>query len=56
MEKKTLQERWDEETLSDNTQIENCQQCKGCEYQDDGTVWSNHHTKSCCQMYKYPKF
>ncbi len=56
MKKKTLQERWDEEVLSDNTQIEHCQQCKDCKYQDDGTPWSNHYTKSCCQMYQYPKF
>jgi hypothetical protein len=56
MEKKTLQQRWDEETLSDNSQIENCQQCKNCNFKDDGTVWSNHYTKSCCQMYQYPKF
>jgi hypothetical protein len=55
MEKKTLQERWDEEVLSDNTQIENCKQCKSCEYQDGGTPFSNHYTKSSCQMYAYPK-
>lgn len=45
-----------EEVLSDNSQIENCKQCKDCKYRDDGTVWSNHYTKSCCQMYKYPNF
>lgn len=54
MEKKTLQERWDEETLSDNSQIENCKQCKKCIFQDGGTVWSNHYTKSSCQKYPYP--
>lgn len=55
MKKKTLQERWDEEVLSDNTQIVNCQQCEDCIFQDDGTVWSNHYTKSSCQKYPYPK-
>lgn len=52
--KKTLQERWNEEVLSDNSQIENCKQCKSCAYQNDGTVWSNHYTKSSCQKFPYP--
>ena len=55
MEKKTLQERWDEETLTDNSQFELCQQCKDCIFRDDGTVWSNHYAKSSCQKYPYPK-
>ena len=55
MRKKTLQQRWNEETLSDNTQIENCKQCKSCKHQDDGTVWSNHYTKSSCKKFPYPK-
>ena len=53
--KKTLQERWDEEVLSDNTHVENCKQCKECALRDDGTVWSNHYTKSSCQRYPYPR-
>lgn len=53
---KTLQERWDEEVLTDNTQFEVCKQCKECIYQSDGTVWSNHYQKGCCQKYPYPKF
>lgn len=56
MGKKTLQERWDEEVLTDNTQFENCKQCKNCIYQDGGTPFSNHYTKSSCQRYPYPKF
>lgn len=55
MKEKTLQERWDEETLTDNSQFENCQQCKSCEHQDGGTPFSNHYTKSSCQIYAYPK-
>ena len=55
MEKKSLQERWDEEVLSDNTQFEKCSQCKECVFQSDGTVWSNSFNKSCCQKYPYPK-
>ena len=53
---KSLQERWDEDILTDNTQFENCKQCKNCIFQDDGTVWSNHYPKSCCQKYPYPKY
>lgn len=55
IKRKTLQERWDEETLTDNTQFENCKQCKTCIFQDDGSVWSNHYTKVSCQKYPYPK-
>lgn len=55
MEKKTLQERWDEETLSDNTHRKICEQCKDCTFRDDGTVWSNDFKKACCQKYPYPK-
>lgn len=55
MKKKTLQERWDEEVLTDNTQFENCKQCKACINRYDGTVWSNHYTKSSCKKYPYPK-
>ena len=55
-DRKSLQERWDEETLTDNSQFENCRQCKNCIFQSDGTVWSNHYSKSCCQKYSYPRF
>ncbi|MBQ6713247.1 MAG: hypothetical protein IJN28_05635 [Selenomonadales bacterium] len=54
--KKTLQERWDEEILTDNTQFEYCKQCKDCTFQSDGSVWSNHYTKASCQKYRHPKF
>lgn len=53
--KKTLQERWDEDILTDNTQFENCKQCKGCKFQDDGSIYTNHYTKASCQKYPYPK-
>lgn len=51
---KTLQERMLEETLSDNSHVENCKQCKDCIFRDDGTVWSNSYQKGCCQIYQYP--
>lgn len=54
--RKSLQERWDEEFLTDNSQFENCQQCKDCKFQSDGTIWSNYYTKASCQKYPYPKF
>ena len=54
--RKSLQERWDKDILTDNSQFENCKQCKGCRFQNDGDIWSNHYTKSSCQKYPYPKF
>ena len=54
-EKKTWVDIHKDEVLSDNSQIEYCKQCKMCKYRDDGTVWSNHYTKSNCQMFAYPK-
>lgn len=28
--------------------------CKDCQFKDDGTVYSNDYTKSCCQKFPYP--
>lgn len=53
-EKKTLSERLANDILSDNSNIEYCKQCKNCIFRDNGDVWSNHYTKSNCQMFKYP--
>ena len=53
--KKTLTERMLEETLSDNTQVETCKQCKNCLFKSDGTVWSNKYNKSYCRIYQYPR-
>ena len=54
MEKKTFEERYGDEILSDNSKVKNCKQCKNCAFRDDGTVWSNHYSKSNCQIYQYP--
>ena len=54
-EKKSLVERWDEDILSDNSQVENCKMCKDCIFRDDGTVYSNDYRKCCCMIYPYPK-
>ena len=37
-EKKTLEERYADEVLTDNTQFDKCRQCKDCIFRDDGTV------------------
>ena len=54
MEKKTIEQRYEEEVLTDNTKIPKCNQCKNCMFRDDGTVYSNDYKKSCCTMYQYP--
>ncbi|WP_407399589.1 hypothetical protein [Treponema sp.] len=51
---KTLQEKWEDDGLSDNSSVIKCKQCKGCAFQNDGTVWSNSFEKACCAMYPYP--
>lgn len=56
MEKKTLEERYGDEILTDNTKLSKYEQCKDCIYQDDGTVYSNRYDKGSCQKYPYPKF
>ena len=43
------------ETLSDNTQVEYCQQCKGCGMWGIGDdPYMNRYDKNCCLMYPYP--
>lgn len=54
-EKKSLEERYADEVLSDNTQFEKYHQCKNCIFRDDGTVYSNNYQKGCCRMYPYPQ-
>ena len=55
-EKKTMSERHSGEVLTDNTALDKYRQCKDCAFRDDGTVWSNHYQKGCCEMYRYPAF
>lgn len=50
----TLEERYADDILTDNTGIENCKQCKACLFRDDGTPYSNDYRKSCCEMFPYP--
>lgn len=56
VEKKTLEERYADEVLTDNTQFDKCRQCKDCIFRDDGTVYSSHYQKGCCRIYPYPQF
>ena len=53
-EKKTWSEVHVDEVLSDNSQVENCNQCKDCIFRSDGTTWANDYRKSSCMIYKYP--
>ncbi|MGN0905682.1 MAG: hypothetical protein ACI4NM_00915 [Bullifex sp.] len=55
MEKKTLYERYGNETLTDNSALKKCEECKDCVYRDDGTIYSNRYDKGNCQKYPYPK-
>ena len=54
MEKKTLEQRYKDETLTDNTKLSKYRQCKDCFFRDDGTVYTNDYRKCCCVMYPYP--
>ena len=56
MEKKTLDERYSDEILTDNSKLSKYEQCKDCIYRSDGTVYSNRYDKGSCQKYPYPNF
>lgn len=45
--KKSLTERMLEETLSDNSQVENCKQCKDCIFKDE-----RGHDRAVCMIYQ----
>lgn len=54
--KMTLEERYADDTLTDNTALDKYRQCKDCALRDDGTVYSNHYQKGSCAAYPYPGF
>lgn len=54
MEKKTLDERYSDELLTDNTRLAKYEQCRDCIYRDDGTPFSNRYDKGCCQKFPHP--
>jgi len=53
MKTKSLEERYGDEILTDNTVLEKCTQCKDCLFWNDGTEYSNYR-KSSCAIYTYP--
>lgn len=47
--------RHDNETLSDNTWIRRCEQCKTCAMWGNGNdPFSNKYDKTSCDMFPYP--
>ena len=53
---KTFEERYKDEVLTDNTQIETCSQCLSCKNWGNGDdPYSNKHDKSCCDKYPFPQ-
>ena len=54
MSTKSLEERYGGEVLSDNSDVENCKQCKDCLYQIGLTDFSNNYQKTSCAVYEYP--
>ena len=50
---KSLEERYADEILTDNTALEKCKQCKACLFWNDGTEYSNYR-KSSCAIYEHP--
>lgn len=54
MNKKTWVDVHEDEVFSDNSKIEYCKQCKNCIFKDGGTPFSNHYSKSSCQVFQYP--
>lgn len=55
MAKKSLEERFKTDILTDNVALNHCSQCKDCVYRDNGDVWSNDYHKSYCMMYEHPE-
>ena len=58
MEKKTMEERYADEVLTDNAALNHYAQCKDCFFRDKTTVqgvecgWK----KGNCKIYEYPNF
>lgn len=55
MDKKSLEDRYGKEMLTDNSNIPKCKQCKDCLFRNDGTVYSNDYRKGSCVMFPYPE-
>lgn len=55
MAEKTLEERYGNEIMTDNTQIKYYPQCETCEFRIGETLFSNAYFKSSCAIYEYPE-
>lgn len=57
MEKKTLEERYGDEILTDNTALNHFKQCKDCLFRDRTSVQGKEcgWDKGCCRIYPYPE-
>lgn len=56
MEHKTLDERYGDEVLTDNTTLNHFSTCKNCLFRDMTAVQGKEcgWKKGCCEMYQYP--
>ena len=51
-----LYNRFGNEVLSDNTQVNYCEQCEQCiHWGKSGTPWDNADKKSNCEEFPYPE-
>ena len=57
-EKKTLEERYADDILTDNTALDKYQQCKTCLFRDRTAVKGIEcgYQKGNCEMFEYPDF
>lgn len=56
-EKKTLEERYGSEILTDNTKIPKYEQCRNCIFRKseiNGKTYDDYR-KTCCMIFPYPK-
>lgn len=56
-EKKTLEERYGSEILTDNTKIPKYEQCRDCIFRKseiNGKIYDDYR-KTCCMIFAYPK-
>lgn len=48
---------FEDDILSDNTQIEKCNQCKDCKnWSPEGSPFQNKFDKTSCDAYPYPDY
>lgn len=50
-----MEDRHASEILTDNTQIQRCNQCKDCAFWGNSNAFSNEYDKLFCDMFEYPQ-